>query len=168
MKKIIAFVALFAVLAGIVGVIVCVLPSQSDPDKIISKYVSAINDVKVEKMKKYSFSTVAADALGELMGGQTDDLFGGDDTTPADGIYGALQKSVFSLQGLPEDLKQVTSVKLVGCVDGEKETAMNLTGLNVKAVLQIEYEDANGEAQTLNTSENIGLILYKNKYYIVG
>lgn len=165
-SKIIAFVALLAVLAGIVGVIVCVLPSQSAPDKAISAYVSAINAVKVEKMNKYTFASVASDALGNLFGGQLDDLVNSGEATPVNGIYGALQKSTFSVSGLPDDLTKVTSVKLIGCVDGETETYLGMTGLNVTAILQISYEDSNGEAQTLNTTENIGLILYKNKYYI--
>lgn len=163
-SRIIAFAALLAVLAGIVGIIVCLQPSQSAPDKVISNYVSAINAVKVEKMNKYTFASVASDALGGLLGGQVDDLL---DSGNATDIYGALQCSTFSTSGLPADLTKVTSVKLVGCVDGETESYMGLTGMSVTAVLQIDYEDANGDAQTLNTTEYVGLILYKNKYYIV-
>ena len=165
-SKIIAFVALLAVLTGIVGLIVCVLPSQSAPDKTISAYVSAINAVKVEKMNKYTFSSVASEALGNFFDGQWDDSVNNGDSTTVDGIYGALQESVFSVRGLPDDLAKVTSVKLVGCVEGETETYLGLTGHVVTVILQISYEDSNGEAQTLNTTEDIGLILYKNKYYI--
>ncbi len=178
-KKILVLIALIAALAGLIGVVVCVLPGQTKPDKVVAKYVAAINAGNTEKMKAMDASTILKDALGSQLGGlgdQLDDLQQGlgsvldkDESVSTDKIYTALEKSAFSITGaLPEDFKEIKSVKVVGCVDGEPESYMGMTGLSVGVILEITYVDAEGEIQTLCEDETVGLILYKNRYYIGG
>ena len=54
--KIISIVALLAAVIGLAGLIVFLTPGQTKPDKIITKYVSAINAGKPDKMKECTYS----------------------------------------------------------------------------------------------------------------
>lgn len=165
-KKIMVLAALLAFLVGLIGLIVCVVPGQTAPDKAISKYISAVNSCNLEKMHELSASSVLSGMLGQS--GGMGNIYG-DESAPADKIYTALQSSVFdAASDLPEDFKEIKSVNLVGCVDGELESAMGITGMNVRVVLEVEYVDGEGNAQSLYSTENIGLIKYGSKYYITG
>lgn len=171
--KIISIVALLAAVIGLAGLIVFLTPGQTKPDKIITKYVSAINAGKTDKMKDctYSFSDMAG-----LIGNQYSDFLSGienyadeDSTGYSDELYGNFVASVFdSASELPSDLKKLKSIKVVGCVDGKEETQLGITGLEVKVVLKMDYVDAEGQKQTAYSVESVGLIKVKNKYYIVG
>lgn len=173
-SKIISLVALLATIIGLVGLIICFVPGQSKPDKTIAKYVSAISSGKPEKMSDcmYSLSDMAEQLLGSeyagMIGSLEDAATGETSSGYTDELYGTLASSVFGVSDLPSDITKVKSVKVVGCVDGEETTEMGMTGLNVKVVLKIDYEDADGEKQTLYSVESVGLVKMKNKYYIVG
>ena len=165
-KKIMVLVALLVFLVGLIGLIVCVVPSQTAPDKAISKYISAVNSCDLEKMHEMSASSVLSGMLGQS--GGLGNIYG-DENAPVDKIYAALQSSVFDIASdLPENFTEIKSVNLVGCVDGEMESFMGLSGMNVRVVLEVEYVDAEGNAQTLCSTESVGLIKYGSKYYISG
>ena len=168
-KKWMALVALLAALAGLIGLIVCITPSQTAADKTVSQYVAAINKANTEKMHKLDASTVLSDALGGLVSGLGSSYDESLEDYGDDKIYGALQLSTFSAAGyLPDNVEKIKSVKLVGCVDGEQSSYLGLTGMNVFAVLEIVYEDTDGQTQSMYCNESIGLLLYKNNYYIIG
>lgn len=176
-KKIVVLIALVAFLVGLVGMIICVTPGQTAPDRLVAKYVKAINAGNIEKIRKMGMASVVSDAMGSQLGGLlgsvqdglSGDAFDKDQQAPTDKIYNALKKSAFSVTGeLPEDFKEIKSVKVVGCVDGERESYMGLTGMNVGVVLEITFVDAEGETQSVCCAENIGVIRYKNKNYIAG
>ena len=165
-KKLMVLVALLAFLVGLIGLIICVVPGQTAPDKAVSKYISAVNNCDLEKMHEMSASSVIGGMLGQSggLGGN----YGGE-AAPVDKVYAALQSSVFDIAGqLPEDFQEVKSLELVGCVDGETESFMGLSGMNVRVVLELEYVDAEGNTQTLCGTESVGLIKYGSKYYISG
>lgn len=171
--KIISIVALLAAVIGLAGLIVFLTPGQTKPDKTITKYVSLINAGKPDKMKEciYSLSDMAgliSDDYSDLLSG-LEDYANGDSTGYSDELYGNFMTSVFdSASELPSDLKKLKSVKVVGCIDGEEETQIGITGLEVKVILKMDYINAEGENQTVYSVESVGLIKMKNKYYIVG
>ena len=172
-KKIAILIALAAVLIGLIGTVICILPSQTSPDKLVANYVKAINAGNTDKMRQMGIASVLSEALGSqlgnLQGGFSGDAFDADQQTPSDKIYNALNKSAFYVtDDLPEDFKEIKSVKVVGCVDGEEESYMGLTGLNVGVVLEITFVDAEDNTQSICCAENIGVIRHKNKYYIAG
>ena len=172
-KKIAVLIALLAALVGLVGVIICVLPDQTSPDRLISNYVKAINAGNTDKMRQMGIASVLSDKLGSqlgnLQGGLSGDAFDKDQQTHTDKIHKALNTSAFNvISDLPEGFKEIKSVKVVGCVDGEEESYMNLIGMNVGVVLEITFVDAEDNTQSICCAENIGVIRYNNKYYIAG
>ena len=118
-KKLVVLIALAAFLVGLIGAIICVIPSQTAEERLISKYVSAINKGDTEKMNKLSIASVISDALGSQLGGLldgsddslSDDAFAKDEE-PVDKIYEALVQSAFDVaDDIPEDhrLRQASS-----------------------------------------------------------
>ena len=172
--KSISLIALLAAIVGLIGAIICLVPGQTKADKVIAQYVSAINSGKTEKMSKYTYSL--SDLASEFAGEEYAGLVGAleeyseeENVENKDKIYGALTSSVFNANSkLPSDITKVKSVKLVGCVDGEEITELDITGISVNVILKIDYVDAKGKNQTTYSSETIELIKVENKYYIIG
>lgn len=167
-------IALLAFLVGVIGLVVCLVPHYSAPDKIIARYVAAINDGNVEKMNKcmLSGSEEFSNLLGKEMG-DIDDLLGSlsssEEAAPGNAAYVALQSSTFSAGNrLPDDVTEVKAVELYGCTDGETQTMMGITGLSVDVILKVTYVDGEGAEQTLFSEEDLNLIKSKSHYMIVG
>lgn len=171
-SKVIAIVALLVTLIGLIGLIICVTPGCSKPDKVIKKYVSAINSGKTEKMKKYKYSLsdltgLISDEYSDLAE-ELEDYVDEEDDDYADERHSAFMASVFDSSDIPSDIEKLKSVKVIGCVDGKESTEWGMTGLQVKVVLKIDFVDADGENQTIYHTDTIGLMRVKNSYKIVG
>lgn len=172
-KKWIALIALVAVIAGMVGVIVCLVPGQTDSGKALAKYVAAINKGDTKAMKAMDFRSVMAQAFSAQLSGSEleglEDMFDNDsdELVSNDKIYKTLAASNLSIANrLPEDFKQIESVKIVGSTDGEAESYMGITGMNVALVLELTYVDAEGKTQTVTQMEDVAVILYNRDYYV--
>ena len=175
-KKLMVIIALAVFLVGLVGAIICITPSQTPEEKLIGKYVNAINKGDTEKMHVLGIASVISDALGSQLGGLLDGIGSGisgdafdEDEKPTDKIYTALLSSPFSVtDDIPENFKEIKSVEVIGCVVGEQQNIMSLQGTNVGVVLEITFVDAEDNTQTVCCAENIGVIKYKSDYYISG
>lgn len=161
-SKIILPAALLAILIGIIGIIICILPGNTAPDKTVAKYVSALDSGKTSKMKECLY---ASDLLGE----QYDDYYAEEETADG-GLLSALRSSALrkAADKLPGDLDAISKIKLLGCVDGKEESSAGLTGLTVTVVLQIDYTDEEGAEHTAYPACEINLIKSGKKYLIIG
>lgn len=170
-KKIMVLVALAVALVGLIGVIICVLPGQTATDKMVSKYVKAINAGDTEAIYNMSASAMLTDSFnsqwGDLFGNLPGNVLDGEKETPADKVYAGLQKSVFNASDcLPTDFKQVKSVKVVGCVEGEEKNYSSMPAIAADVVLEITYVDAEDNTQTVTYTEGITVVKYRGKRYI--
>jgi hypothetical protein len=165
-------ISLLAFVVGVVGLIVCLTPGRTAPDKVVAGYIDAINDGDMEKMSKYMMT--ASDIMGNMgdMGlGELSGLMGGTGTAqqavPGNEIYSALMSSGLRARNrLPEGVTQVTAVELCGCADGEAQAAMGLTGLDVDVILKVTYTDAEGAEKSFYSSEYFSLIKGQDGYKI--
>ncbi|MBO5796801.1 MAG: hypothetical protein J6R77_00450 [Clostridia bacterium] len=169
-------ISLLAFVIGLVGVIVCLTPGTTAPDKVVAGYIDAINDGDIEGMSEYMMT--ASDMLGDLgnsLGADMDSLndlrgevSGGQaQAAPGNEIYSALSTSGLRARNrLPEGVTQVTAVELCGCVDGEVQSAFGMTGLDVTAVLKVTYVDAEGKEQFFYSNESFGIVKGNDGYKI--
>lgn len=166
-------ISLLAFVIGLVGVIVCLTPGTTAPDKVVAGYIDAINDGDVEAMNEYRMT--ASDMFGDLGGslgelGDLGDLMGSgtaQQATPGNEIYTALASSGLSARNrLPEGVTQVTAVELCGCVDGEVQSAFGMTGLDVTAVVKVTYVDAEGKEKSFYSDESFGIVKGNDGYKI--
>lgn len=169
-------ISLLAFVIGVVGLIVCLTPGRTAPDKVVAGYVDAINDGDLEKMSEYMMT--ASDMLGSLsdslgsLGSELDGLMGEmsggqAQAAPGNEIYSALSASALQARNrLPEGVTQVTAVELCGCVDGEIQAAFGMTGVDVTAVLKVTYVDAEGKEKSFYSNERLGLVKGNDGYKI--
>ncbi len=146
-----AVLSLALVLVGLIGVIVCVTPSSSAQYKLIQKYVAAVNKADSEGMQECCADT--EDLLNLSNSGITSDDDREDSVT--DRIT-ALKTSLLSISSyLPEDAKEVESLKVIGCSEASLfETDAFSSASAVTAIIQMTYIDADGETAMVSHQEN--------------
>lgn len=144
-------IGVLAIIIGVSGAIVCLCTQGTEEEGYISEYVSAINDADLEKMATY----------GQ---GAFKEYEGLDEKDP---IKAALAKSCF---GAPDDAEKVNSVELVGCVIREQPQAefyLELSSIDVKALIEMEYIDKDGDTVSKLLDYQVIMIKQNGQYVIV-
>ncbi len=153
-------IGLVALIVGIVGVIICLVPHYAAPESPVASYVAAVNKGDLGKMAK---CTLSPSDLGGL-GGLSDML--GDMMPQQSGVVDvktALEQSFISC---PDDAATVQSVELIGCVSGELQSAMGMSGCEVEAIIKITYTDEAGAEKVVVTNESFGVAKLKGSFKI--
>ena len=146
-----AVLSLALVLLGLIGVIVCVTPSSSAQYKLIQKYVAAVNKADSKGMQECCADTE------DLLGISNSDIASDDDreASVTDRMT-ALKTSLLSISSyLPEDAKEVESLKVIGCSEASPfETDAFSSASEVTAIIQMTFIDADGETAMVSHQEN--------------
>ncbi len=159
-------ITVIAVLVGLAGSLVCILPSASAEYKLVNNYINAVNGANLEKMNSYLASDVLSSALGEEFEGVLDS------SNKAQGNVdklSALKSSILSIRSeLPEDAKEIKSIKLIGCNIGEETKAdfIATSSTNVDAIVQLTYINADDETVSVTSVEDIQLCKIQNQLKI--
>ena len=156
---------------GIIGVLICVIPSVSGEYAVIDKYVSAIDACDYDKiidcwpLEEYEKSL--GTSVDELLSDYTDDL---PSATKMDYLK---LFAPHAANQVPDDAKSVESIKLVSC--GKKEpvdvgfTLVAISGAaEVEAVLQVTYLSADDEEVSFTYTETFGVLETKKGFRVVG
>lgn len=161
--------ALLALIIGIVGLLVVLNPSKTDAEKMIEKYVAAIDNGDAKAMNKLEDPTKIIKSLGKLS-----DLMGEDVVPDHDFDKGnrkeALEESKVSAFYLPEDAT-VDSVKLLAVTQEEKKNESYLTlsikYISAKAIIEVTYTTEDGTTETVQKEESFDIWYNKSTYVIV-
>lgn len=139
-------VALLALVLGITGVLVCVIPHYG-PEKIVYDYVAAVEKGDADKITDCY-------APSQMMG--MDSVM--------NEIAGAVSANLAQyMLNVPKDAK-VESIRVIGCsVEESKET---LNSYNVVALIEGEYVDAEGATQTTVVDRDFTVIKTQKGYKI--
>ena len=148
-------IGLIILVIGISGSAVCLSPHYSAPEKVVAKYVKAVDNNNIKKMISCTIANDVANALGGD--------FAEEVVPDSDSDSDALAKSFINS---PENAKKIKSVKLLGCTIGENESAFGITGCEVTALIKITYLDDEDEKKTFVTEENITVIKTPRGYKI--
>ena len=142
-------VALLALVLGITGILVCVIPHYG-PEKVVYDYVAAIEKGNAEKIVDcYATSTltgVDSSALGELSSTVSANL-------------------AQRMLNIPKESK-VESMDVLGCSVEEDKDILN--GYNVTALIEGKYVDAEGATQTTVVARNFAIVQTSKGYKIFG
>lgn len=158
-------ISLLAILIGVGGLVFCLVPGYSAPDKAVAKYVSAINRGSMKGMAACQINESDLHGIGS-------DLFDSDlkdkKVDPDNKIYSCLKESGLSAyRRLPKDAVKVKKVALCGCVNGEKENFDSMVGFKINAVVKVTYIDKDNEEQSFYCDENFAILKIRSKYKIV-
>lgn len=141
-------VALLALVLGITGVLVCVIPHYG-PEKVVYDFVAAVEKGDAEKIA----DCYASSLLSELDGA-------------AEEMMGKVSANLAQrMLDIPQESK-VESIQILGCsVEEGKEI---LDSCKVVALIEGEYVDAEGATQTTVVSRNFAIVKTKKGYKIYG
>ena len=162
MKKYIhVMLSLALMLIGIIGIIVCVVPSASAEYRLVKKYISAINKADYTGMQECCADTE------DLLGISNSDIASDDDreASVTDRMT-ALKTSLLSISSyLPEDAKEVESLKVIGCSEASPfETDAFSSVSEVTAIIQMTFIDADGETAMVSHQENFVIAKTSNGF----
>lgn len=161
--KIIISIAL--VLVGLIGILVCVIPSASSEYKIVKKYISAVNGCN-EKAIKACTAVDQYSQIFEIDTADSDFEFDGDATK-----YDYLKASSLSIKNsVPEDAKEVKKVSLISCKK-TTDAAVDLFSSSfteVDAVVRVTYKTEDDKTVSVTNSQNFTLSKTSKGYKIVG
>lgn len=165
-------VSVLCVIAGVVLLTVTVAPAKDPCEKIISKYISAINSENSEKMHDLEFSAedyLDGTGLGELLGGIEDAYeseTGSGETTRME-----LFKSSAVSSRVPYDAGEVKKIKLLGCFEGENISEYGITAAEYDILVEVTYtvsEDGEETDRTICYGDTVSLAKGKSGYRIIG
>lgn len=156
---------------GIIGVLICVIPSVSSEYAIIDKYIDAIDDCDYDKivacwpLEEYAKSV--GTSIENILPGDAEAL---SSATKMDYLKLFLSRAAIRV---PDDAKSVESIKLISC--GKKEAVdvgFNLVAISsateVEAVLQVTYISADDEEVSFTYAEEFGVVETKKGFRVVG
>lgn len=161
--------AVLALLIGVIGLIVVLNPSKTDGEKVIAKYVAAVNNCDAKALNKLEDPSKIIKSLGSLS-----DLMGEDIVPDHEFDKGdrkeALAQSRISGFDIPETAT-VDSVKLLAVTGEEKhsESYMNLhiRYISLNAIIEVSYTMEDGVTETVQAEDSFDIWYNKSNYVIV-
>ena len=164
-------IALLALVIGITGALVCLLPRYG-PEKVVYDYIAAAQKGDSEKMYNCTAMKSIENALNNMYG-SNNDVYGElkedyeeeteDDTVETAPVDTSLIRTVVSL---PENAKQVTSTKVIGC-ESTAASDFGIMGYNVTALIKVTYLDDKDEECTKVSSKHFSVVKTDNSYKIM-
>lgn len=149
-KYLMLIIAAALVLVGLIGTLVCVIPSTTDEFDIVNKYIEAVDDCDAEAMSECFWKS-------ELLSYKGPD-FDDDDLEEKIDYLKACGLDAYSR--LPEGTETVIGIELIGCSQVDNDNEMNMMGIEfarVNAVVKVTYEDEEGAEQSLISNESVHL-----------
>lgn len=151
-------IAAVLILVGLIGALVCAIPSVSDEQKLINKYIKAIDDCDLEAVKE----CMPIEELSGALSIDEGEIFG--DASRYQTKLDYLKVSGISGYGyIPEDAKEVKSITLVATEikEGTELLLPDSTAV-VKAIVKITYVDVNNKTVSFTSSDDFSLVNTKN------
>lgn len=158
--------AVLALIIGVVGLIVVLNPSQTEAEKVLDKYVSAVNKADAKTMNKLEDPTKVAKAFGALGELLDEDSIPDHDFDKGDRNE-ALKQSKISGFDIPEGAT-VEKVKLIGITEQEKRTELSFKYVSVSALIEVTYALEDGTTETVQNENSFDILYYKSAYVIIG
>lgn len=157
-------IAAALVLIGLIGALVCVIPTASAEYKIVDKFVSAIDDCDADAIT----DCYPVDEMSSMLGGN----MGSSIDKTAKGLKSKIDylKAFCSSAAseLPEDAKSVESVELVSCSNAKTQGSEYLKGSSVEAIIKVEYKTADDKTASYTVDKNFTLLAVGNNYKLLG
>ena len=166
LKLLLSFVSF---VIGLVMVIVIVVPSYDAGEKVIKKYISAINSENAEKMQKYELS--ASDYLGGLVNDEILETFDTEDSKEEQITRKYLLENGAIASRVPDEALEVTKIKLLGCSNRQSQEELGISFLSYDILLEVEYvveEDGEELNQTIYYGDTVNLANGNSGYKIAG
>lgn len=148
-------IALCALVIGITGILICVLPHYG-AQKVVYDFIKATEKGDTEAMLN---CTALSQMSSQLSSSVNSELLSATDPADPDAL-------IRSMLSLPSEV-DVTGVTVLGCT-AEETVELSAPGYRVTALIQATYIDGEGEEQTDIVSRNYHIAKIGNDYKIYG
>lgn len=171
-------ISLALVVVGLIGTLVCVIPSASGEYKIVNKYINAINSCNDKAIKDCLPLDEVSSALGQFSSelgidldeDEVKDIFGYDESNEKTSKLDYLRASGLDVSSLvPSDAKEVNKISLISCTnaDSSEDSIMSPT-TRVDALVKVVYKSADDETVSVTDSQRFTVVKTSKGYKISG
>ena len=161
--------AVLALIIGVVGLIVVLNPSRTDAEKVLEKYVSAVNKGDAKTMNKLEDPTKIVKALGSLAELVDEDIAPDHEFEKGDRTE-ALRQSMISGFYIPEG-STVDKVKLLAVSNEEKHDesylSIRIKYISVDALIEVTYTTEDGVMEIVQNEDSFDIWYNKSTYVIM-
>lgn len=145
-------IAISFLLIGIIGITIYLIPSSNNENKVLYKYVSAINSGNIEKMNE-----CCEDKIVNEYSSKSED----------DKLAYALKCSKFDVNHyLSDDFKAIESIKLLS-TKTEKEFSSFTKSYNINAFIRVEYVNSKNEKVSFVSKKTFEISKSNGKFLII-
>lgn len=150
-------IAAILIVIGIIGVLLCTIPSTSKEQKVINKYINAINDCDMEGIKK----CLPLEELGNLISTDYENLFSLNSTESNSKLDFMKKSGLSACSRIPDDAKEVKSISLISTLK-DVSTEENVELLSAKeftvyATIEVSYITSDDETAFFTSKETFQL-----------
>lgn len=154
------------IIIGIIGILLCTIPSISKEQKVINNYINAINNCDLEGIE----DCLPLEEVKNMLGTNYNGIFGSY-SNELNTILDYMKMSDLSAYSeLPEDIKEVKKVSLVSVNKdsyAEEDTYLFYSKtITVDATIEVTYVDVNDNTISFTTIESFQLLETSNGYKI--
>ncbi len=161
--------AVLALIIGIVGLIVLLNPSKTEGEKVVEKYITAVNKGDAKAMNKLEDPSKILKSFGSLSQVLGDEVIPDHDFDKGDRKEALAQSKISGFE-IPEDAT-VDRVKLLAVSEEEKhnQSYLNISVkyISIHAVIEVTYTTEDGTTKTLQEENSFDIWYHKSNYVIV-
>ena len=169
-------ISLALVVVGLIGTLVCIIPSASGEYKIVNKYINAINSCDDKALKDclpLDEISSALDKFSSELGvdlNQVEDILGSDKTEKESSKLDYLKASGLDVSSLvPSDAKEVNKISLISCTNADSsEDSPFAATTKVETLIKVVYTSADDETVSVADSQRFTVVKTSKGYKISG
>lgn len=156
-------ISILLVVFGIIGILFCAIPHTSKEQKIVNKYIKAINNCDIEELKDcypLKSTNIFSDDYEKIFNSYSDRL-----KTKLDYIE---MSGLSVCDKLPEEVKEIKNISLVSINNcSDDESFFSTKTFTVDATIKVEYISEEDEIFSFTAIETFQLVETGKGYKIV-
>lgn len=161
-KYIVVIIAAAFVLIGLIGALVCVIPTASAEFKTVDKFISAVDDCDYEAI----VDCFPIEELSSVFGIESDDVLESSSEKLESKLDYLKAFGGKAAKNVPEDAKSVEKIELISCSKFQEQSVGFLEETEVECVIRVEYITADDEKISFTVNEEYDLMMVDGKYKI--
>ena len=151
-------IAIILIIVGFIGVSLCTIPSISKEHKVIKKYVSAINNCNIEKIKE----CLPLEEIENMIDADYEDLFGSYSSELSSKLDFMEMSDLSACSGIPEDVKEIKRITLISTnkdkTANENAELLSSKTFTVNATIKVTYITSDDKIVSFTTIETFQLL----------
>lgn len=150
--------AIILIVIGIMGVLLCTIPSMPKEEKVIKKYINAINDCDIEGIKK----CLPLEEIEKMIATDYEELFGSYSEYLSSKLDFMKMSDLSACSEIPNDVKEVKNITLISTnrdVSAEENVELlSAKAFTINATIEVTYITSDDKTISFTTIETFQLL----------